>query len=232
MAPASTVVLRVSDGAVLRRSGPAVDAAAPGSTIKPFTLVALLRSAGFDAAKRIACPGRLAIGGRRFDCTHGTGVPSVNAAEALAFSCNHYFVHWAGLLREWEVVLREFGFEARPAKGFEQLRQQAIGEWGVKTNPVALARSYRRLALRRREASLAPVFDGMRLAVTTGTAQMAGAEFAGKTGTTSTASGLSLHAWFAGLTPVENPERIVVVFVPRGRGANDAAPLARGALRP
>jgi cell division protein FtsI/penicillin-binding protein 2 len=229
---ASTVVLRVKDGAVVRRTGPVVRGVHPGSALKPFTLVALLRQPGFDPARRVACPGRLTIAGRRLDCTHGSAVPAVNAAEALAFSCNHYFAHSAAGLRGLDATLREFGFDAREASSVDDLRQQAIGELGVQTDPVALARAYRLLALRSGDAALSPVFDGLRLAVTSGTAQLAGREFAGKTGTTSTASGLSLQAWFAGFTPVEHPEHVVVVFVPKGRGALDAAPLARGALRP
>jgi len=232
LAQPASVVLRVRDGVVERRRGPAVTGVHPGSTLKPFVLVALLRQSGFDAGRRVACSGRLRIGGRRFDCTHGAAVPACDGAEALVFSCNSYFAHYGAQLRGLDAVLGEFGFAADVAGSGEQRRWQALGEWGVRTEPGELARAYRQLALRVDETGLAPVMAGLRQAVRVGTARAAGAEFAGKTGTTSSAAGLSLQAWFAGFTPVEKPERVVVVYVPRGRGATDAAPLAREALRP
>jgi penicillin-binding protein 2 len=39
------------------------------------------------------------------------------------------------------------------------------------------------------------------------------------------------HAWFVGYAPAEEPEIALVVFLERGTGAGDAAPLAGKILR-
>jgi penicillin-binding protein 2 len=78
------------------------------------------------------------------------------------------------------------------------------------------------------------VKEGLRQSVAYGTA--AGAKLdqivvAGKTGTSSEYFGAKTDAWFAGFAPFEKPEIAVVVFLENGRGAMDAAPLAREVLR-
>jgi cell division protein FtsI/penicillin-binding protein 2 len=226
----SIIVMRVRDGQVLRRSGPAVLAARPGSTIKPFALAALLAQKEFDASKRIACAGKLQIAGRKFDCTHGPVAPALNAVDALAFSCNRYFFHWSHLLTGDKLVraLAAFHLAAEPPASEPQRAMLALGEWGIAVTPEELAEAYRALALRLEEFPV--IAEGLREACRRGTAREAGAEFAGKTGTAATASRLSLQAWFAGFTPPRAPQTVVVVYVPRGRGAADAAPLARKAL--
>lgn len=231
LAEPTIAVVRVSDGKLLRQTGPAIAPTRPGSTIKPFTLYALLQHSAFHPAQRIACPGKLTIAGRRFDCTHGPAIPAVDASEALAYSCNHYFAHWtARLLNAGHLhqALAHFHLDARHAHTPDQLKLQALGEWGIEATPATLARAYRELAATENEPRLAALFAGLRLATRQGTAQLAGPEFAGKTGTAATLSRLSLQAWFAGFTPPTHPETVVVVFVPQGRGATAAAPLARG----
>jgi cell division protein FtsI/penicillin-binding protein 2 len=54
-----------------------------------------------------------------------------------------------------------------------------------------------------------------------------GIQVAGKTGTATNTRGLkTTHAWFVGYAPSEKPEIILVIFLERGTGAHDAAPLA------
>jgi len=226
------VAMRVADGRLIKRSGPLAVPTRPGSTVKPFTLAALLQEPGFDPAKRIACPGRLNIAGRAFDCSHGAVMPAANAVEALAFSCNRYFHHWSQLLTAASLMgtFAAFGLKTLQPASAPQLAMLALGEWGLEMTPEELAQAYCRLAQREAEPLLAPVFAGLREACTRGTARQAGREFAGKTGTAATASRLSLQAWFAGFTPPTRPEKVVVVHLPQGRGGVDAAPLARKAL--
>ena len=76
--------------------------------------------------------------------------------------------------------------------------------------------------------------EGMRQAVSWGTANSAavsGVNVAGKTGTAEFGPDLgggtyASHAWFNGFAPAEDPEIAVVVFLEQGNGAKDAAPLA------
>jgi penicillin-binding protein 2 len=90
------------------------------------------------------------------------------------------------------------------------------------------------------DANLAIVRQGMREAVTRGTAwkvNLVDLEVAGKTGTAEffgprRAGQLPTHAWFTAYAPYENPEVAVVVFVyDGGEGSEVAAPIAADILR-
>jgi penicillin-binding protein 2 len=82
--------------------------------------------------------------------------------------------------------------------------------------------------------NLAIFREGMRQAVSWGTASTAavsGVQVAGKTGTAEFGPDLGggtyeSHAWFTGFAPAEDPEVAVVVFLQQGNGAKNAAPLA------
>jgi len=74
------------------------------------------------------------------------------------------------------------------------------------------------------------VKEGLRQSVAYGTSaavKLTQMTVAGKTGTSSAYFGAKTDAWFAGFAPFENPEIAVVVFLENGRGAMDAAPIAR-----
>ena len=86
--------------------------------------------------------------------------------------------------------------------------------------------------------NLATFREGMRQAVSWGTANSAsvsGVSVAGKTGTAEFGPDLGggtyeSHAWFTGFAPAEDPEIAVVVFLEQGNGAKNAAPLAGSIL--
>jgi len=81
--------------------------------------------------------------------------------------------------------------------------------------------------------NLAIVRDAMRQAVTWGTAKDGGTaavSVAGKTGTAEFGQRFAdgtyeTHAWFSGFAPSDNPEIAITVFLERGVGATNAAPL-------
>jgi len=77
--------------------------------------------------------------------------------------------------------------------------------------------------------------SGLLGCVEYGTCQAAavpGVEIAGKTGTSSALDGSgATHAWFVGFAPVERPKIALVVFLERGTGSSNAAPLAGKLLR-
>jgi penicillin-binding protein 2 len=76
--------------------------------------------------------------------------------------------------------------------------------------------------------------EGMRQAVSWGTAKNAsvsGVQVAGKTGTAEFGEPLAdgqyeTHAWFSGFAPFQDPQVAVVVFLEKGNGAINAAPTA------
>ena len=58
-----------------------------------------------------------------------------------------------------------------------------------------------------------------------GQASLGGVPVLGKTGTAEGAASSQTHGWFAGLAPAGNPQVVIVVYLPAGRGA-DAAHVA------
>lgn len=220
----------------------------PGSSIKPFTLMALLESGKLDGQTAMVCKRALSIAGHKLDCTHPDLKQPLDAANALAYSCNSYFTTVAlrltpaqlqtsfvndGFSSRTSLIAGEATGEVERAQSPAQLQLQAIGEWGIKITPLELARAYRRIALRepKHEANLGPLFAGLEQSVAYGMGNAAQPEnamkVAGKTGTAPADEGFWTHAWFAGYAPARNPEIVVLVFLERGHGGSDAAGVAR-----
>jgi cell division protein FtsI/penicillin-binding protein 2 len=102
--------------------------------------------------------------------------------------------------------------------------------WQRSSRPAGAPYLSRRVRLQPK--TLGTLRAGFEQCVESGTCQGAavpGVEVAGKTGT-ATAIGGS-HAWFVGYAPADKPEVAIVVFLERGTGAADAAPLAGQILR-
>jgi len=225
----TVVLLDAETGRVLNGTTAGV-LARPGSTLKPFTLLTLLESGRRPGT--LVCEGKVAVGDRRFDCTHPVISRTFGAEEALAYSCNSWFTRMALRLDAGALYrrLRGMGFgtegEVEEVRSAEAVQMQAMGEAGIRVTPLELARAYRKLAVLRKEKELGPLFAGLEGAVRYGTAQAAavrGVSVAGKTGTGD-------GAWFAGYAPAEDARVVVVVHLPQGRGGADAAPLAAEVL--
>jgi cell division protein FtsI/penicillin-binding protein 2 len=247
----AAVVLDVRSGRILASSHLDVAArriAAPGSSIKPFTLQALLESGKVSAQTSLVCKRALSINGHKLDCSHPVTGEPLDPAAALAYSCNSYFTTVALRISPEEMrgaFLRD-GFASPTAlapaeatgtvalaKSPEQQQLQAIGEWGVQVTPLELLRAYRSLALlqSKHEEKLSELFAGLEQSVTYGMGHEAQPaqpmKVAGKTGTAAAGEGNWSHAWFAGYAPVQNPEVVLVVFLEKGHGGSDAAGVAR-----
>jgi cell division protein FtsI/penicillin-binding protein 2 len=209
--------------------------AAPGSTVKPFTVAALLEAGKLRSGDSFRCPGALEIAGRNLACSHSPGLPPMQARTAIAYSCNCFVAHYAARLEpgelsrafaRWGLLSRSQWMEDEAEGEWTggDVRLQAVGESGVRVTPAALAMAYTRLATLSARAWMAPVRAGLEDAVEFGTAQrarVAGMKVAGKTGSVRSAEGAQL-AWFAGFT-----ERYAVTVVLQGRsGGGDAAPVA------
>jgi cell division protein FtsI/penicillin-binding protein 2 len=216
----------------------------PGSTLKPFLLMALLETGKLDPKQQLVCRRPLRIGAARMDCTHPTAIAELDTADAIAYSCNSYVAEIAPRLNGTELValLRRAGFEsptglvAHEARGHiklppnhEELQLEALGYHGIEVTPLELLEAYRKLALRRRDTVLAvdePVFKGLEGSVTFGMAHAAyvnGMTIAGKTGTSVARNLQQTHGFFVGYAPAEKPEIAVVVFLAQGRGMDAAA---------
>lgn len=248
----TAVVIDVDSKEMLAQYGLDVAArtvASPGSTVKPFTLAALLEAGRLTPESPFVCRRHLRLAGQALDCSHAESVEPLDPVAALAYSCNYFFAQQARLLDAGDLAeaFRRAGLSS-PSKlveteatgtvhiplSEEEKQLEALGYSGVETTPLALLMAYRQLALRRKQpgnnAVLAPVFAGLEAATEYGTAQLAqldGLRVAGKTGTARASTGHWTHAWFVGYAPADSPEMAVVVFLQRGRGGGDAAPLAR-----
>ncbi len=217
---------------------------APGSTLKPFLLMALLETGKLDPKQQFICRRPLKIGSAQMDCTHPAEVRQLDAAEAIAYSCNSYVAQVAPRLNGVELLelLRRAGFDtasglvAQEAHGrialpanLEELQLEALGYRGIEVTPLELLEAYRKLALRKRKEDLgvdAPIFSGLEGAVTFGMAHAAsvdGMKIAGKTGTSVARNTQQTHGFFVGYAPAEKPEIAVVVFLAQGRGLDAAA---------
>ena len=220
--------------------------AAPGSTLKPLVLYALLRAGRWNPDRRVACDRQLVVAGHRLACTHPPA-PPFNAQEALTWSCNSYFAAVARDLEPGEFgrLLRPTGLlgptglahdeavaEFREPNSPDAQQLTLLGVEGVRVTPLELARAYRWLAL---ELAAHADSDAARVVCAgledsasfgmAGQASLGGVQVLGKTGTAESASSSSTHGWFVGLVPAQNPRVVVVVFLPAGRGA-DAAHVA------
>ncbi len=220
--------------------------AAPGSTLKPLILYELLASGRWNPERRIACTRALAIAGHRLACSHPQA-PPFDARNALAWSCNTYFAEVARALRPDELgaLLRSTGLLAttglardeavaqfRDPHTTEDAQLTVLGVENIRVTPLELAVAYRRLAegiaAHRDSAAATIVQSGLADSAEFGMAQPAGqgaVSVAGKTGTAESTGSHQTHGWFAGFAPVVNPEVVIVVYLPSGRGA-DAAHIA------
>jgi cell division protein FtsI/penicillin-binding protein 2 len=247
------VVVDVKSRAILAAHG--MDLAslrleAPGSTLKPFLLMALLETGKLDPTQEFICRRPLKIGSAQLDCTHPPEVRQLDAAEAIAYSCNSYVAQVASRLSGTELVelLRRAGFDtpsalvAQEAHGrialpgnLEELQLEALGYRGIAVTPLELLEAYRKLALRKRQSDLGvdtAVFKGLEDSVAFGMAHAAwvdGMSVAGKTGTSVARNTQQTHGFFVGYAPAEKPEIAVVVFLAVGRGL-DAAAIAQPVL--
>jgi peptidoglycan glycosyltransferase len=215
--------------------------APPGSTVKPFTLLAVLGSGA--AAPSLVCRRKVPIGVRQMDCTHPSSPDALDAVGALAYSCNYYFASLARGLRNSDLVgaLARAGLTSRtglyeeeavgeitaPAS-VESRQLLALGEGNILTTPLEMVWAYRKLALQRK---LSPIVrSGLEAATEYGTARLAqprGVKVAGKTGTALDPASGGAHAWFVGYAPANSPRIALVVFLEQGVGGRDAAPVAR-----
>ena len=213
----------------------------PGSTIKPFTTLALMRAGVITAGTRIRCRHKY----RRTDvvdsCSHPRNLAPFNPSEALAYSCNYYFATLGERLEEDHVsrLLTDFGFEQIASGRWQP--ESAVGEGGfLQVTPMQLAMAYAALfngdkVLPQERAIL---LAGMRGAVTFGTAEKAELDslpsfVIGKTGTSTPLQGFRPQGWFVGIgfpsrtkTDPGDVQLVVAVYLKNAHGS-EAAELTR-----
>ena len=211
----------------------------PGSVVKMIALVAALERGIITANSSHICRRVVKADGQTLTCSHPDLKRALSPAEALAYSCNDFFVSLAPRLP------REALNATRMAAGLPAIASDApmatsiVGLAGPKTTPRALVDVMARLVgagkdkpVPMRPETRAVLLEGLRGAAQYGTAsalKAAGISALAKTGTILMPSGAALGLVVA-LTPAERPTRAIVVAAPGGAGA-DAAGIAAAELR-
>jgi stage II sporulation protein D len=95
------------------------EATPPGSAVKPFTMLAALRSGSLGEGGRLDCRGGYERRDFKINCSHPRYRTGFGPAQALANSCNYYFAHAAESLGAdaYRRTLSDFGFGAATGGG-------------------------------------------------------------------------------------------------------------------
>ncbi len=243
---ARIVVLDIASDRLLashQLSDAARTVAAPGSTLKPLVLYSLIRADRWNPSNRVACNRQLVVAGHRLACTHPPA-PPFDAREALTWSCNSYFAAVArslepgelgrllrptGLLGLTGLVPQEAAAEFREPDSPDSEQLTLLGVDGIRVTPLQLATAYRWLALELAAHSNSDAAQIVRAGLEdsasfgmAGQASLGGVAVLGKTGTAEGVASPRTHGWFVGLAPAGNPQVVIAVFLPAGRGADAA----------
>lgn len=225
---AAWAVIDLASGAVLAGNRTALldVPVLPGSLMKVAALLAAADAGLLDGDTRLACPRRVRVAGRTLDCAHPVLAAPPDAAHALAHSCNGFFaavlhrlsldglsraarrLHLPALDPGTDVVLAGLGL-AGP--------RVPVRVWTG-----ALAR-IANLAERPGEAGARLAVEGLRLAVSEGTARAFAVEPRGwlaKTGTAPMPGG-GIEGLLVAIEP--GLDRAVVVMAPGAAGRDAAA---------
>jgi stage II sporulation protein D len=237
--PAIGVVLNLKTGrpvATVKATEAENQRSAPGSILKPLFLAAALQQHQLQPRTKVFCRRdlRIAAGGRDWNlaCTHPQTDIAFDAQDALAYSCNRYFAALADRIspEEARTILEHYGLgQPKTPETREEKELLVLGLTGIAVSPMQIATAYRKLALELDDGRLEAVREGLYNSVRYGMAHNAslpGMEIAGKTGTASDTMQGSSHGWFAGVGAFDHEEVVVVIYLPRGNGA-DAARLAQ-----
>ena len=228
----------------------------PGSLVKILVAISALNSGMVNPSAVYRCNGEALFDDIKFKCWTNEGHHETDMTKALAESCNIYFYHIASklLLSDIYRTYRLFNFGQRSpfnlsgeSPGLFQETKSDIEKYylaagrseNLLVTPAQMLYFISIIAKRGRlldskidlkSKTYDPVYNGLRNSVLNGTSQEANyipLTPAGKTGTFSERYTTKTSAWFVGYAPFNNPEIAIVVYLEKGRGASDAAPIAK-----
>ncbi len=210
----------------------------PGSIVKAVALVAALEDGVIRADSNHMCRRSVTIDGQKYVCAHPDLKRALSPAEALAYSCNDFFVSLAPRLSRDRVNRTRIAAGLPPLAAGTALAPALVGLAGPRTSPRAMIDVLARLAGAGKDtpvpmsaATKAVLLDGLRGAAEYGTAsalQAADVSALAKTGSILMPSGVALGLVVA-LTPADRPTHGIVVAAPGGAGV-DAAAIAADVL--
>ena len=211
----------------------------PGSIVKTVALVAALESGVITPGWSHMCRRNAKADGQAVACSHPDLKRPLSPAEALAYSCNDFFVSLAPRLTREALNATRMAAGLPPIAGGTPMASAILGLAGPKTTPRALIDVMARVTgsgkdtpVPMRPETRSVLLEGLRGAADYGTAssfKAAGISAIAKTGTILMPSGAALGLVVA-LTPADKPSRAIVVAAPGGAGM-DAAAIAADELR-
>ena len=211
----------------------------PGSVVKPIALVAALERGIISAQSTHVCRRVTTVGGRKFVCAHPDLKRPLTPAEALAYSCNDFFVSLAPRLSRDALNATRIAAGLPPIGSGTPLAPAIVGLDGPRTTPRALIDVIARVAgagsdrpVPMRPETKAVVLEGLRGAADYGTASAlkeSNVSALAKTGSIVMPNGSALGLVVA-LVPADRPTRAIVVAAPGAAGL-DAAGIAADVIR-
>ncbi len=210
----------------------------PGSIVKAVALVAALEDGVIRADASHMCRRTVTVDGQKYVCAHPDLKRPLSPAEALAYSCNDFFVSLAPRLSRGSLNRTRLAAGLPPIASATPMSPALVGLAGPRTSPRALVDVMARLAgagpdqpVPMSAATKAVLLEGLRGAADYGTAsafKTGGVSALAKTGSILMPSGVTLGLVVA-LTPADRPTHGVVVAAPGGAGV-DAAAIAADVL--
>lgn len=211
----------------------------PGSVMKAVTLVTALETGAITPETGAMCRRTVTVDGVRFVCAHPDLKRPLSAAEALAHSCNDFFVSLAPRLPRARVNATRLAAGLPPLGAGTPLAPALVGLDGPRVTPRALIDVLSRLAgigpdraVPMRPDTKAVLLEGLSGAAAYGTASALGERGVrawAKTGTAPMPGG-GVAGLVVALAPAPRPTHGVVVVAPGAAGI-DAASIAADLLQ-
>ncbi len=204
-APSEVLVIEASTGRVVRTDFPRSLRQPVGSLVKVFTALA------YGAGHQHKFPSAFCKGVST-GCWHAAGHGRVELVEAIAHSCNSYFLELARAVDQRDVALVASSYRiAAPVIDTPEARI-GLGR-GWLESPEVIALAYLTLAQRRHEPGASLVVEGLRQCARRGTAKACGSGVLAKTGTSVCVHkpGMPGDGWALGLFPEDLPRYAVLV---------------------
>ncbi|MGE5359902.1 MAG: SpoIID/LytB domain-containing protein [Bacteroidales bacterium] len=206
----------------------------PGAVLKVATLMAALDSGIVSPATRFTCRRKVTAGDRQLVCLHPDLGRPLTPAEALAHSCNDFFVTIGQRLSREALSAATSSLGLGPIAPGVPVPLAAVGLAGIETTPEQLLRAFVRLldpAAKLRPETREVLLEGLRGSAVYGAAQglgAAGIDALAQAGTVPMRGG-PYQGLAVALAPSGAPSRGVAVVLPGGSAA-DAAAIAAQAL--
>jgi stage II sporulation protein D len=211
----------------------------PGSIVKAVALVAALEAGVITARTTHLCRRVVTVDGHTYTCAHPILPRALTPSEALAYSCNDFFLSLAPRLSREAVNAVRVRAGLPVVSASTTLSAALVGLDGPRVPPRALVDVVARLAgvgprpVPMHDGTRRVLVDGLRGAAAYGTASAFGERRVtalAKTGTAPMPGGGTMGLVVA-LAPADAPARAAVVVAPGAAGL-DAASIAADLLRP